>query len=644
MSALVALQALEVRAGTQVLLALPRLALHAGECAALVGESGSGKSLTVQALLGLLPHGLDARGALQFDGRAIVLGSPAHRALAGRGLAWVPQDPLATLHPLQRVGAQLVETLRVLHGLDRTQASTDARALLERVQVPDAAAALRRYPHEFSGGQRQRIAIALALATRPRVLVADEPTSALDARIARDVLRLLDLLRAEDGLAVLLVSHDLPLVATHAQQVLVLQRGEVVEAGATADVLARPSHPYTRELVASGRIAALDGFAAGATASVDAGTATSRADEANGVALVIDTDIDVNVNVNVEGEGEGEVRVEGTPPRRWRDATASVGAHATRVEVIGADAASLEKAGNSAAAGVHADSDPDRPAVARSGAHAGTALQNATPADVDNPVVLEARGLRLRYPRATSDAIDGVDLVLHRGEALAIVGESGSGKSSLGRVLLRLVRRAQGEVRLHHAGGSDELLGLGTRQLRPLRRALGIVFQDPNASLDPRMRVLDLVTEPLRVHARLDRAALRERAAALLVDVGLEASMLDRHPHQFSGGQRQRIAIARALAGDPAVLLCDEAVSALDAHHRHAVLQLLDRLRRERGLAMLFITHDLAAASVLASRIAVMERGRIVETGPTADVLARPRHPHTQALVDASRPASSFAG
>ena len=529
MTPVLALRDLEVAAGARTLLRLPSLALQAGACTALVGESGSGKSLTVQSLLGLLPHGLAARGALAVDGRDVALGSAAHRALAGHGLAWVPPDPRASLHPLKRIGAQLTETLCHVRGLANDAAASEARALLERVQLPDPVAALRRYPHEFSGGQRQRISIALALATRPRVLVADEPTAALDARIARDVLRLLDRLRGDEGLALLLVSHDLPLVAAHAQHVLVLRRGDVVEQGATADVLARPAHAYTRELVASGTVDVLD---------------------------------------------------------------------------------------------------------APSAAHA------------DAPVVLQARGLRLRYPGAPRDAIDGVDLVLNRGEALAIVGESGSGKSSLGRVLLRLVRHSRGEVLLRHDGRAVDLLALPPRELRRLRSALGIVFQDPYASLDPRMRVLDLVTEPLRIHGVGDAAALRAKAEALMVQVGLDASMLDRHPHAFSGGQRQRIAIARALAAEPALLLCDEAVSALDAHHRRAILQLLADLKRERGLSLLFITHELASAAMLAERIAVMAQGRIVETGATGDVLASPRHPHTRALlglgdVRKPRPASA---
>ncbi|WP_123088088.1 nickel ABC transporter ATP-binding protein NikE [Montanilutibacter psychrotolerans] len=505
-----------------------QLELRAGECVGLVGESGSGKSLTALSLLGLLPAGLRAAGSLACDGRAIALDSPGHAALRGKVLGWVPQDPLATLHPLRTVGSQLTETLRVLRGLSRGDALRDARALFERVQLPEPQAALDRYPHQFSGGQRQRIAIALALATRPRVLIADEPTSALDARIARDILDLLDALRREDGLAMLLISHDLPLVGAYAQRLLVLQRGVVVEAGDTATVFANPRHAYTRELLAADRLAPL-------------------------------------------------------PP------------------------------GNN-----------------------------------DAPLLLQGEGLRLRYPRAPRDALTDVGIELRRGEGLALVGESGSGKSTLGRVLLRLLRGAHGRVLLHEAdGGVVDLNTLPTHALRRLRARIGVVFQDPYASLDPRMRIAEIVGEPLRIHGRGDAAARRARAAELLQAVGLGdgdhaagADVLDRYPHEFSGGQRQRIAIARALATDPELLVCDEAVSALDAHHRGAILALLQRLKRERGLALLFVTHDLAAAAAVAERIAVLENGRIVETGATGAVLRAPQHAHTKALLAARPPAA----
>ncbi|MBW8811425.1 MAG: ABC transporter ATP-binding protein, partial [Lysobacter sp.] len=255
-------------------------------------------------------------------------------------------------------------------------------------------------------------------------------------------------------------------------------------------------------------------------------------------------------------------------------------------------------------------------------------------ADNDTPPLLRGEALSMHYPRAPRPALDGVDIELRRGQGLALVGESGSGKSTLGRVLLRLLRGAQGRVSIE---GID-LGSLDAAALRRLRARTGVVFQDPYASLDPRLRVAEIVAEPLRIHGTMDKHARRARAAGLLRDVGLDEAMLDRYPHQLSGGQRQRIAIARALATSPDLLVCDEAVSALDAHHRAAILALLARLKRERGLALLFVTHDLAAAAAVAERIAVLEGGRIVETGPTAQVLKTPQHAHTRALL-AARPA-----
>ncbi len=517
MSVLLALQGLQVDAGTRRLLGPLDLELHAGDCLGLVGESGSGKSLTALALLGLLPTGLRAQGGLMHNGVKLAIGGREHAALRGRLFGWVPQDPLAALHPLRTVGSQLVETLRVAHRNSAAEAQREAVALLEQVQLPDPAQALHKHPHQFSGGQRQRVAIALALALRPRVLIADEPTSALDARIARDILDLLDRLRREQGLATLLVSHDLPLVGAYAQRLLVLQRGDVVERGDTHTVFARPQHAYTRELLAADALAPL------------------------------------------------------APPP---------------------------------AAGA---------------------------------VLLRGEQLRVRYPRAARDALAGVSIELRRGEGLALVGESGSGKSTLGRALLKLLRGVHGRVCWIEGDQVIDLASLDRRALRRLRARTGVVFQDPYASLDPRMRVREIITEPLRIHGLGDAASQHAKAAELLHAVGLDASMAERWPHQFSGGQRQRIAIARALATDPQLLVCDEAVSALDAHHRAAILALLVRLKAERGLALLFVTHDLAAAAAVAERIAVLEHGRIVETGPTAQVLRAPQHAHTRALL-AARP------
>jgi len=490
-----AIEGLAVHAGGRRLLGPLDLDLDAGHCLALVGESGSGKSLTVASLLGLLPPGLQASGRLTLEGDTIPLGSPAQAALRGRRIAWVPQDPLASLHPLRSVGDQLAESLRLLRGLDRHAARQEALALFERLRLPDPVALARRPPHQLSGGQRQRVLIALALAGRPRVLLADEPTSALDPRLAREALALLDELRRDLGLALLLVSHDLPLVAGHADQVLVLQRGTPVEQGDTATVFAAPAHAYTRELLAADRLPA--------------------------------------------------------------------------------------------------------PAPA-----------------VPGPALLALREVSVRYPGSPRPAVAGVTLELRRGECLAVLGESGSGKSSLGRALLRLARAGTGGRVLFDG---EDLMAASHGRLRALRRRIGVVFQDPYASLDPRLRIGEIVAEPLRIHGLGDRAA---RCATLLSAVGLDPALATRWPHQLSGGQRQRVAIARALATDPDLLLCDEAVSALDAQHRAGVLALLGRLVRERGLALLFITHDHAAARALAHRCAVLDQGRLVAAGPAGDVLA----------------------
>ncbi|ODS63872.1 MAG: hypothetical protein ABS41_04280 [Arenimonas sp. SCN 70-307] len=491
------IRGLEVHAGARRLLGPLDLRLEPGACLALVGESGSGKSLTLAALLGLLPPGLQASGELQVDGQAVPLGSPAHARLPGRVLAWVPQDPQAALHPLRRVGDQLAESLRVLRGLDRDAAAREAHALFERLRLPDPPALLRRYPHQLSGGQRQRVLVALALAGQPRVLLADEPTSALDPRLAREALGLFDQLRSELGLAVLLVSHDLPMVAAHAQRLAILRGGELVEQGGTAAVFARPAHAYTRELLAADQLPAPDA----------------------------------------------------APP----------GAPLLRLESI-----------------------------------------------------------EITYPGQNRPVVSDISLELHRGECLALVGESGSGKSSLGRALLRLMRRGVGGRILLDG---EDLLAAGSGRLRALRRRIGVVFQDPSASLDPRLRVHEIVSEPLRIHGLADRAGRRARAGELLQAVGLAPELAERWPHQLSGGQRQRVAIARALATDPELLVCDEAVSALDAQHRAGVLSLLGRLKRERGLALLFITHDFAAARALAERCAMLADGRLQALGATRELL-----------------------
>lgn len=489
MSALLAVEGLCIDGPAGRLVGPLDLRLAAGECVALVGESGSGKSLSTLALLDLLPPGLSAGGSLRVQGRALPLGGPAHAALRGRCIGWVPQDPLAALHPLRRVGVQVAETLQVVAGLDRRAARRRVLDLFEEVHLPDAAAMARRHPHELSGGQRQRVLVALALAAGPSLLLADEPTSALDPALAEEVLELLGRLRAERGLGLLLVSHDLGQVARHADRVMVLREGAVVESGPTGELLAAPRHPYSRRLVEAAR-----------------------------------------------------------PP-----------AHQPGLD----------------------------------GGEAG----------------LRVDGLSVRYRGAAQPAVHGVDFAVPRGRCLAVLGASGSGKSTIARAVLGLV---PGEV-----GGRIDILGhdllaLPPKRRRALGRDIGAVFQDPFASLDPRMRVADIVAEPLRIHGIGTPAERRARALDLLESVGVDPASADRYPHAFSGGQRQRIAIARALACGPKLLVCDEAVSALDAEHRNAVLALLGRLKREHGLAMVFITHDHDAAAALGDAVLRLDAGRAV--------------------------------
>ncbi|MCG6495476.1 ABC transporter ATP-binding protein [Kitasatospora sp. A2-31] len=498
--------------------------LASGDTLGLVGESGSGKSTTALALLRMLPAGgRITGGSVELDGQDLAsLPEPALRGLRGRRIAMVFQDPMSSLNPVLTIGRQLDEALRA-HG-DAPRAARAARAaeLLDLVGIPDASGRLRDHPHQFSGGQRQRIMIALALAHDARVLVADEPTTALDPTVQQQILGLLTRINRETGTALVVISHDLGVIARTCRRMLVMRSGRVVEHGETADVLAAPRHPYTKQLLA----------------------AVPRLDAPSGAAA------------------------------------------------------------------------------------------NSTPGEEP---LLTVRGLRKTYGprRRPVTALAGVDLELHPGETLGLVGESGSGKSTLARALVRVHAPSAGSIRFRgeefgvrrgRARGGSE---------RAARREIQMVFQDPYASLNPRLTAGQIIAEPLIAHGLGDRAARERRVAELLEQVGLDPSWADRHPRSFSGGQRQRIGIARALAPGPSVLICDEPVSALDVSVQAQVIELLARLQRELGLAVLFIAHDLAVVRQVSHRIAVMHRGRIVETGPADRVVTAPEHPYTAELLAA---------
>ncbi|MFI9099430.1 ABC transporter ATP-binding protein [Streptomyces fildesensis] len=505
--------------------------LEAGGALGIVGESGSGKSATAYALLDL-HRGTGARtgGTVRVAGTDVLGADDTElRRLRGGRAAMVFQDPLSSLDPYYAIGDQIAEVYRVHVKATRRAARERAVQVLDRVGIPDAARRSRARPHEFSGGMRQRALIAMALACEPRLLIADEPTTALDVTVQAQILDLLHELRAETGMGLLLVTHDLGVVAGSVDDVLVMRNGTAVERGAVSAVLDDPREPYTRALLA----------------------AVPQVDVARPVVLV----------------------KQRTAPE----------------------------------------------------------AEEAPPAD--EAPLLEAVGLRREFGKRqdTVTAVDGVSLTVRRGETLGIVGESGSGKTTLGRMLVRLLDPTAGELRYD---GRD-IGKLGDKALRPLRRELQMVFQDPVSSLNPRRSIGESIADPLRAAGELTDKAVVERVRELLERVGLEPDWYHRYPHEFSGGQRQRVGIARALAPAPKLIVCDEPVSALDVTTQAQVVALLGELQRDLGLSLVFIAHDLAVVRQVSDRVAVMRAGKIVEEGPADAVYDSPQHAYTKGLLAA---------
>ncbi|MEU8473150.1 ABC transporter ATP-binding protein [Streptomyces sp. NPDC029006] len=570
------------------------LRLEAGETLAVVGESGSGKTVTALSLLGLNPPEpvCSTTGSLRLDGTDLgTLGDKEWRAVRGRRVAMVFQDPGSALNPLLTIGTQITDAVRAHERLTREQARRRAVEALEQARMPEPESRLRQYPHELSGGMRQRAAIALAIAARPRLLIADEPTTALDVAVQAEIMAMLRSLCIDLGMGLILITHDLGVVAEQADRVAVMYAGRVVESGPAAHVLKRPRMPYTQALLS-------------ATPRLDAPARTRL------------------------------LSIEGQPPRlRERPSGCSF---APRCPVAVDDCTTSAPPltvfdGEHAAACLFADAPAELPTARAAPASVPEA---AVTADSARPLV-EFDAVDLRYPvrggalrRVTGHvhAVREVSLRVEAGRTLALVGESGSGKTSLTKLLLRLERPSGGTVRYD---GID-VTRPGPTGLRRLQREVQVVFQNPYASLDPRLTVRQILTEPLRVH---DLDAGEDILTGLLRDVGLDSFALDRFPSAFSGGQRQRIAIARALALRPRLIVCDEAVSALDVSIQAQVLNLLAGLQAEHGMAYLFITHDLAVVRSVAHRIAVMRHGRIVEEGTAEQIYADPAHDYTRELL-----------
>ena len=562
----------------------------AGETYALLGESGCGKSMTALALMRLLPDGG------QLVSGAVRLGDTDVRALSERKMCAVRggrmgmifQEPMLALNPVFKVGHQIGEALALHRGLTGQAARDAARALLDAVGVPDPVRRLDSYPFELSGGLRQRAMIAIALAGEPELLIADEPTTALDVTLQAQVLDLLRGLRRERGMGMLLITHDLGVVAENADRVGVMYAGELIEEGGRVDFFAAPQHPYSRMLFAAlpqaghGRLAMLPG------------QVPRPGDMPHGCRFAPRCPYAAQ-----------RCRLESPD---WRTlGTQRVRCHfAGQLDVPARPAASVE-----------AD-------AARAGEQAAGPLLAVDDLKVHFPI---RRGFIQRTVGHVR-AVDGVSLAVPAGHTLALVGESGCGKTTVGKALLHLVAPTDGSVRL---GG--ETLAAGN--LGRLRRQAQMVFQDPFGSLNPRMRVADILLEGMDALDVGDASQRREAVTRLLRQVGLPDDAGGRYPHAFSGGQRQRIAIARALAVSPRLVICDEPTSALDVSVQAQILNLLKDLQAELGLAYLFITHNLAVVDYLAHAVAVMYLGRIVESGPAAEVLRAPRHPYTQALVAA---------
>lgn len=489
--------------------------LDKGETLAILGESGSGKSVSASAIMDLIdmPPGEIVSGEILYNGEDMLkMDSNARREINGRKIAMIFQDPLSHLNPVYTVGFQIAETMTA-HGTPKKEARARALELMQRVGIPEAESKIDAYPHQFSGGQRQRLMIAMALAFKPDILIADEPTTALDVTVQAQILALLEELQQETGMGLLLITHDLGVVAEVADRVVVMNSGEIVESGTAAQVYRCPTHPYTKKLIAA-----------------------------------------------VPGTGE-----------------------------------------------------------------------MAEPLDTGIKPILEVNGMSKHY--GAFKALDNASLTVLPGETVAIVGESGSGKSTLAKTLLRLEDATSGSAIYE----GNDLVTMGASDLFALRREIQMVFQDPTQSLNPRMSVYNIIAEAFMIHPEiLPKSEWKKRVQDLLEQVGLDAGHMHRYPHQFSGGQRQRIAIARALALEPKLIICDEAVSALDVSIQAQVITLLSELQQQLGLSYLFIAHDLPLVRDFAHRVVVMQGGQIVEQGPVAEIFENPREEYTRNLLAAS--------
>jgi peptide/nickel transport system ATP-binding protein len=519
------------------------------ETVAIVGESGSGKSVTSLSIMRLLDRKMSRiEGEVMLGGRNLLsLPEEEMRKVRGKEISMIFQEPMTSLNPIFPIGKQIAEALTVHQNISSSSAKAEVIRLLEKVRIPNATSRFNDYPHQFSGGMRQRVMIAMALASRPKLLIADEPTTALDVTIQGQILDLIKQLQEEEGMSVLFITHDMGVVAEVADRTIVMFRGDVVETGTTDDIFHRGQHPYTRALL---------------SAVPKLGSMKERVLPARFPIIDIKT-----------GESQPAVEVKDTVSG-GKTPILSVKDLTTRFDI-----------------------------------HSGL----------------------LGRTSGAVHAVEKVSFDLSEGETLSLVGESGCGKSTTGRSITRLIEPTSGNVMLD----GYEVMQLDKVTLRAMRRSVQMIFQDPFASLDPRMSVGAAIMEPFIEHRLGSKQQARDKAADLLEKVGLNPDMMRRFPHEFSGGQRQRVAIARSLMLDPKVIVADEAVSALDVSIKAQVCNLLLDLQQSLNLAFLFISHDMAVVERVSHRVAVMYLGEIVEIGPRAAVFDSPQHPYTKKLMSA---------
>jgi peptide/nickel transport system ATP-binding protein len=569
-----------------------------GEMVAIVGESGSGKSVSALTVMRLLPPNTSrvTKGSVRFQGRELLtLSDEEMRQIRGRDVAMIFQEPMTSLNPVLTIGLQIKEPLLIHLGMSEEQANARAIELLTLVGITDPASRLSQYPHQLSGGMRQRVMIAIGLACNPRLLIADEPTTALDVTIQAQILELMKDLSRRLGIAVIIITHNLGIVARYADRVNVMYAARIVESGSAGQVFGRPWHPYTRGLL--GAVPRLDQPRAGRLATIEGAPP----------------------NLLAPPEGcrfrprcaYASDACQATPEERQGDHGHRIVCH--RAEEIDTLAGAGRTRGHEAKA-------------------ASTAADGKPVLDIKHVKKFFEVGGGLFKAHKLVRAVNDVTIDVKPGETLGLVGESGCGKSTLGRLVLRLEDPTEGAILFEGAdiarASKDELIAI--------RKKMQVIFQDPYSSLNPRMTVGQIIAEPMHVHKLKPKEQIEPRVAELLQLVGLYPYMALRYPHELSGGQRQRVGIARALAVEPRVIVCDEAVSALDVSIQGQVINLLEDLQQKLGLTYLFIAHDLAVVRHISTKVAVMYLGRIVEYAEADELFAHPQHPYTQALLAAA--------